>query len=282
MIKNWFLGARTFSELEPEDRLKLLFHALQYISTHKDLPSTEVRRKYIEDHAVGVSEGAVYRLFDNLYWLGAITPRYVKFPPTVYYTITTKGERILDGGNIVEGDFVDTPEWFIKRLTRPARKVKYYHLVYILAPYIGAKRNLEVIFEGDVPRNWWDKQRELVDKGEIPDNIIISGVRRAVFELVEMVGYSSELFKDGEERPEGGQVRETKTPTSIVEFRIIDYDRKPTTTTAEGRGDTGTLDWSIGSEVDIADAIIDAIGEPVTHFVGKAGRSGRSKSLREY
>lgn len=281
-IREWFLGAKNFSELEPEERLRLLFHALNFVSRHRDLPSVELRRLYRREFAPTRSEGAIYLLFDNLYWLGAIRIEYRGYPPRTYYVITPKGEEILRRGYIVKEDYADAPEWFIKRLERPARKVGYYHLVYVLAPYVGARRNLEIEFEGDVLISWWEEQKEIEERtGE--ENVIIRGIRRAVFELVEKVGYSSKLWEDGVEKPEGGQVRITETPTGIVEFRVIDYDREPAETTAEGSGDAG-LDWSIGTETDIADRILDAIGMPITHFVGKKGRSGRpkEKSLEEF
>lgn len=279
-IREWFLGAKNFSELEPEERLRLLFHALNFVSRHRDLPSVELRRLYRREFAPTRSEGAVYLLFDNLYWLGAVRIEYRGYPPRTYYIITPKGEEILRRGYIVKEDYADAPEWFIKRLERPARKVGYYHLVYVLAPYVGARRNLEIEFEGDVPISWWEEQKEIEERTGV-ENVIIRGIRRAVFELVEKVGYSSELWKDGvEKEPEGGQVRKTETPTGIVEFKVIDYDRHPVSpvfpgvTTAEGSGDAG-LDWSIGTETDIADRILDAIGMPITHFVGKKRRSGR-------
>jgi len=279
-IREWFLGIKNFSELEPEERLELLYNALTFISRHRDLPSVELRRLYREEFAPSRTEGAIYSLFDNLYWLGAVRIEYRGYPPHIYYLITSKGGEILRRGYITREDYIDAPEWFIKRLERPARKIKYYHLIYVLAPYIGARRNLEIKFEGDVPIDWWEEQKE-IEETTRQENVIIRGIRRAILELVEKVGYSSKLWEDGEEKPEGGQVRETDTPTGIVEFELKDYDQHPTRTTAEGRGDAG-LDWSIGTEVDIADRILDAIGEPITHFVGKEGRSGRPKTLKEY
>jgi len=277
-IMVWFLGVKNFSELEPEERLDLLYHALNFISRYKDLPSVELRRLYIEEFAPSRTEEAIYNLFDNLYWLGALRIEYRGYPPRTYYTITPKGEKILRRGYIISKDYADAPEWFIKRLERPARKIKYYHLIYVLAPYIGARRNLEIEFEGDVPADWWEEQREIEETTK-RENVIIRGIRRAIFELVEKVGYSSKLWENGEEKPEGGQVRETDNPTGIVEFKLIDYDKSPAKTTAEGKGDAG-LDWSVGTEIDIADNILDAIGEPITHFVGKKGRSGRP--LKEF
>jgi len=275
-VRDWFYGIKNFSELEPEDRLRLLFHALTYIARHRDLSAREIRRRYREEFAPYRSEEAIYRLFDNLYWLGAVAIEYRGFPARAYYIITPKGERILRRGYISREDLVDTPEWFIRRLTRPARRIEYYHLIYVIAPYAGARRNLEIEFEGDVPARWWELQKDLEERGVIPENVIIAGIREAILELAERVGYSRKLWVEGVEKPEGGQVRPTATPTGIVEFRIMDYDQTPSRTTAEGSGDAG-LEWSIGDVLDIRDNILTAIGEPITHFVGKKGRSGRPR-----
>jgi len=117
-IREWFSGLKKFSELEPKERLELLFHALDFISKHRDLPSVELRELYRREFAPARSESAIYSLFDNLYWLGAVRIEYRGYPPHTYYVITPKGERILRRGYIIKEDYADAPEWFIKRLER--------------------------------------------------------------------------------------------------------------------------------------------------------------------
>ena len=277
-IDTWFLGVRSFGQLEPKERLELLFHALRYLKDCQKLTTPESRTYYRETYAPYKSDDAIYNLFDNLWWLGAIKIEYKRDTktPSAHYILTSKGRGIINRGYIAEIDYENAPLLFIKRLERPARKVPFYHLKYILASYDIKKRHIEIEFEGDIPVKWWDIQKEKEEqRGE--ENVIIRGIRSAVEEIVDDNGYSSSLFTD--ETPEGGEVSVIETPTTRLEFRVIDYDQLKNT--IEGYGEAPDLFWSVGTESEISDIVINYLTIQ-TFFKGKAGFSGKTKTLKEF
>jgi len=277
-IDTWFLGVRAFGQLEPKERLELLYHALRFLGNNQTLTTPEARAYYRKIYAQDKSDDAIYNLFDQLWWLGAIRIEYKRegITPEAYYKLTPKGWGILNRGYIDETDYSDVQLFFKKRLERPARKVPFYHLKYILSSYDVKKRHIETEFEGCIPVKWWDIQKDKEEQlGK--ENIIIRGIRSAVEEIVESNGYSSLLFTD--EIPEGGEVRVTETPTTRLEFRVIDYDQLKDT--VEGSGDAPDLFWSVGTEREISNIIIDNLSIQ-TFFKGKAGFSGKSKDLRDF
>jgi len=277
-IDTWFLGAVNFSQLDPEARRELLFHSLKFLGDVQNLSTPEARNYYRDTYAPDLTDDNIYSLFDNLYWFNVVKIEYQRDSelPSAHYVLTEKGRNILSRGYISEYDYSDSPIFFVKRMNRPARKVPFYHLKYVLASYDERKRHLEAEFESDIPIKWWKLQQKKEEQ-YISENVIIRGIRSAVEEFVDDAGYSSLLLT--EEKPEGGAVRAIEIPSTTLEFRIIDYDQAKTT--VEGIGAAPDLFWSVNSEFDISD-IITSCMVINTFFKGKAGYSGKGGTLKDF
>lgn len=118
MIEEFFSGFKSFSELEVKDRLSLLFDYLKYVSKHPKLTRGEIEYFYRKDR--DISYPVAVDTLDYVSWGMDILHLEPKgFPAMWYFKVTNIGKRILERGYILKEDYIDAPEWVIRRLERP-------------------------------------------------------------------------------------------------------------------------------------------------------------------
>jgi len=125
MIDEYFIGTKFFGELEPKERRKALFDFLNFVSSNRNLTKGEIIRNYATLNKT--TENRVKKLDDLAYFSGLTT--------LAQPWITPKADKILKRGYIIPSDYADAPEWVIKTMNSPPKKVK------IRGKYIGSDKS---------------------------------------------------------------------------------------------------------------------------------------------
>jgi len=120
MVKDYFNNIKTFSELTPEERLKVLFTILK---EGQGLTTKELISKFPK-----LPESSIRERLRELSWAGLFEYKYPAFARPPIITPTPKGRAVLERGYLTLEDFEGVPEWLIKRLTRKPRKAKNYRI----------------------------------------------------------------------------------------------------------------------------------------------------------
>lgn len=116
---------RTFIELSPNERLNLLYKLLFFISQNPHLTTTEIREAFRAQHLL--TETAVIRLIDLLFFSDMIRYEHRGIPPKLYYVLTNYGKSIIPIGKLELEHFTQPPpgiyipEWVVETITRPPR-----------------------------------------------------------------------------------------------------------------------------------------------------------------
>lgn len=115
-IKEYYLGIKSWSELNPIERRQALFDFLSYVSQN----IRKTRREIIESFARSrnTTKYKAERLSKILWFSDILKTKAVGFPAKWYYVITPKGRTVLERGYFTPADFSEAPEWIRKSLER--------------------------------------------------------------------------------------------------------------------------------------------------------------------
>ena len=119
-VRDYFENIKTFSELTPEERLKVLFTILK---EGQGITTKELISKFPK-----LPESSIRDRLSELSWAGLFEYKYPAFARPPIITPTPKGRVVLERGYLTLEDFEGVPEWLIRRLTRKPRKVKRYRI----------------------------------------------------------------------------------------------------------------------------------------------------------